>query len=198
MFQRLCILFIASAIVLVGCQQDNQKDTSLSSEEGTNQYVQVKDSQPAKRKNVNNQDLAAHLSHVASKVPNVKDAAAVVAGPYSVVGIDVDKDLDRSRVGSIKYSVLEALRHDPYGKTAVVVADADVTERLRNISDKIGQGHPVQGVVDELSGIVGRYMPDFPISEDQPQEPDQNKEVIPRKDKKKLDDIQKDQSNHNK
>jgi hypothetical protein len=41
-------------------------------------------------------------------------------------------------------------------------------------------------------------MPDFPISENQPQEPDQNKEVIPGKDKKNLDDIQEDQSNQQK
>src|SRR5699024_11699221 len=60
--------------------------------------------------------FADHLANVAGDVPNVKDATAVVAGPYAVVGIDVDKDLDRSRVGTIKYSVTEALQHDPYGK----------------------------------------------------------------------------------
>lgn len=104
-----------------------------------------------------------------------------MAGPYAVVGIDVDKDLDRSRVGSIKYAVLEALQKDPYGKTAVVVADGDVVERIRSMSDKAGQGYPVQGFVDELSAIVGRYMPDFPINEDRPKERDQNKSPYRKK-----------------
>src|SRR5699024_8421603 len=111
-----------------------------------------------------------------------------------VVGIDVDKDLDRSRVGTIKYSVTEALQHDPYGKTAVVVADADVMERLRGMGNKISKGHPVQGVVDELSAIVGRYMPDFPIKEDKQNETDKNKEVITNEDKDKLNDIEDEQT----
>src|SRR5699024_5672262 len=99
------------------------------------------------------------------------------------------------RFGSIKYSVNEALHHDPYGKTAVVVADADVLERLRGMGDKINQGYPVQGVVDELAAIVGRYMPDFPINEDRPQETDQNKQIIPDDEEEHLDNKQKEQSN---
>lgn len=195
MVTRLPLLFFICFLVLMGCQQE--EDNALPSEENTNNgIIQVKDSNPNERRNFSNEQIANHLANVAGDVPNVKDASAVVAGPYAVVGIDVDKDLDRSRVGTIKYSVLEALQHDPYGKTAVVVADADVTERIRQMSDKISQGHPVQGIVDELSAIVGRYMPDFPIDDDQPEERDENKQVIPKKDEKKLDDIQEDQSNH--
>src|SRR5699024_3465294 len=138
--------------------------------------------------------LADHLANVAGDVPNVKDATAVVAGPYAVVGIDVDKDLDRSRVGTIKYSVTEALQHDPYGKTAVVVSDADVMERLRGMGNKISQELPVRGVVDILSSIVGRYRPEFLINEDQSSEPDKNKDVITNEDRDKLNDIEDEQS----
>ncbi|MEN1967010.1 YhcN/YlaJ family sporulation lipoprotein [Lentibacillus sp. N15] len=194
MYLRIFIFLISSIIILTGCQQQND-ETSLPEKEHGNQFTQVKNSHPVKQDNASNKEIADHLADLASNVPNVNNAAAVVAGPYAVVGIDVDKDLDRSRVGTIKYSVTEGLRHDPYGKTAVVVADADVTQRLQNMSDKIGQGHPVHGVVDELSAIVGRYMPDFPIRENQPQEPDQNKKVIPNEEQNKLDDIQRDQSN---
>ncbi|WP_099157955.1 YhcN/YlaJ family sporulation lipoprotein [Virgibacillus ndiopensis] len=194
MYTRLAIVLLGCLLFAVGCQQENQ-DNALPDEGTNNRFLQVENSDPTQQQNLTNRQLADHLAKIASDVPNVHDSAAVVAGPYAVVAIDVDKDLDRSRVGTIKYSVLEALQHDPYGKTAVVVADADVMERIRGMSNKINQGHPVQGVVDELSAIVGRYMPDFPISEDQPDEPDQNKEVIPKKDEKKLDDIQEDQSN---
>src|SRR5699024_3479513 len=174
MYKRIGILLYVSLFLIAGCQQD--KENALPEKGNSDQFIHVKNSDPNQKDSLSNTQLADHLANVAGDVPNVKDATAVVAGPYAVVGIDVDKDLDRSRVGTIKYSVTEALQHDPYGKTAVVVADADVMERLRGMGNKISQGHPVQGVVDELSAIVGRYMPDFPINEDQPREPDQNKD----------------------
>ncbi|MCG1029778.1 YhcN/YlaJ family sporulation lipoprotein [Virgibacillus halodenitrificans] len=189
--QVLIIMF-----VIAGCQQNEEE--ALESKENNQQFLQVKNSEPTDLQNLSNKEIADRLANIASDVPNVRGASAVVAGPYAVVGIDVDKDLDRSRVGTLKYSVSEALYHDPYGKTAVVVADADATERIRNMGNKIKQGHPVQGVVDELAAIVGRYMPDFPIQDDQPVDPDQNKEVLPEEEQKQLDQIQEEQSNHQK
>jgi len=193
MYKRIGILLFVSLFLIAGCQQQD-KENALPEKGNSDQFIHVKNSDANQKDSLSNTQLADHLANVAGDVPNVKDATAVVAGPYAVVGIDVDKDLDRSRVGTIKYSVTEALQHDPYGKTAVVVADADVMERLRGMGNKISQGHPVQGVVDELSAIVGRYMPDFPINEDQPREPDQNKDVIPNKDQDKLNDIEDEQS----
>ncbi len=196
MFSRfifLCASILSLGLVLIGCQQEE----SLPDQENQDPTIQVENSDPGdgQQKNYTNQEIADHLASLAADVPNVNDASSVVAGPYAVVGIDVDKDLDRSRVSTIKYSVAEALHHDPYGKTAVVIADADGMERIRHMADKIQQGHPVQGFVDELSAVVGRYMPEIPINDDQPEEPDQNKEVIPKKDQQELDDIEKDQSN---
>ncbi|MEC5422824.1 YhcN/YlaJ family sporulation lipoprotein [Virgibacillus sp. C22-A2] len=194
---RVAVILIVSIILLVSCQQENREEPLAREEQNNNnRFVQVENSDPVEQQNLNNGEIASHLANIASNVPNVYDAAAVVAGPYAVVGINVDKDLDRSRVGTIKYSVLEALYHDPYGKTAVVVADADVVERIRGMGDKIGQGHPVRGVVDELAAIVGRYMPEFPINNDQPQEPDQNKEILPEEDRQKLEEIEGEQSHH--
>ncbi|SFD83274.1 sporulation lipoprotein, YhcN/YlaJ family [Lentibacillus persicus] len=196
MLLRFIILSFLSMALLIGCQQ-NDKEQSLPEEtEENGRLMQVEDSDPVEQQRLSNTEIAAHLSNVAADVPDVKNATSVVAGPYAVVGIDVDQDLDRSRVGSIKYTVLEALQKDPYGKTAVVVADGDVVERIRSMADKMAQGYPVQGVVDELSAIVGRYMPDFPINEDRPKEGDQNKESIPEEDEQKLDDIEEEQSNH--
>ncbi|TFJ94525.1 YhcN/YlaJ family sporulation lipoprotein [Lentibacillus salicampi] len=195
MLLRLGILSFLCFTLLVGCQQ-NQEEQSLPDETGNNdRFIQVEDSNPVKQQNLSNTEIASHLANVASDVPDVQDAASVVAGPYAVVGIDVDKDLDRSRVGTIKYSVLEALQKDPYGKTAVVVADGDVVERIRSMGDKIAQGYPVQGFIDELSAIVGRYMPDFPINEDRPDEGDQNKKSIPKDKEQQLDDVEENQSN---
>lgn len=192
MKKQLLFIVITICIFLVACQSNNN-DNALPTKNDNNRVTQVKNSSPNTKKNLTNRQVSDHLANVAGKVPNVIDAAALIAGPYAVVGINVDKDLDKSRVGTIKYSVTEALHHDPYGRTAVVVADADITQRLRSMGNKIKQGHPVQGIVDELAAIVGRYIPEVPIKENQPDEPDQNKKVIPKEDKQDLDDIQKDQ-----
>lgn len=196
MYVKLFSLLIACLLLLVGCQQDSDNALPNQDADGNNQLRQVRNSSPESHRNLDNTEIANHLANIASDVPSVNSATAVVAGPYAVVGIDVDKELDRSRVGTIKYSVSEALYHDPYGKTAVVVADADVTERLRIMGQSIQDGRPVQGIVEELAAIVGRYVPDFPIINDRPNEPDQNKEIMENKEEKQLDNIQQKQSNH--
>jgi len=193
MYLRLGVLIIACILLITGCQQNNEEN-NLSTEEPNNQYMQIDNTDQNGRDSLDNEQLATHLANVASNVPNVNNATAIVAGPYAVVGIDVDEHLDRSRVGTIKYSVTEALQHDPYGKTAVVIADGDITERIRLMGMKIRDGYPIQGIVDELSAIVGRYMPDFPINENQPTNPDQNKQIIPSEEKEELDQIEKEQS----
>ncbi|MFD1360210.1 YhcN/YlaJ family sporulation lipoprotein [Lentibacillus salinarum] len=196
MLLRLGIPLFLSLTLLIGCQQNEEEQSLPQETDGDDRFIQVEDSNPVEQEDLSNKEIATHLSNVASDVPDVQNATSVVAGPYAVVGIDVDKDLDRSRVGSIKYSALEALQKDPYGKTAVVVADGDVVERIRSMSDKVAQGYPVQGFIDELSAIVGRYMPDFPINEDRPDEGDQNKQSVPEDEEQQLDDVEEEQSNH--
>ncbi|MUK89570.1 YhcN/YlaJ family sporulation lipoprotein [Ornithinibacillus sp. L9] len=199
MIFRISVL-VASIFLIVGCQQDDTENSLPTQEQDQDErIINVKNSDPREKRDLTNEQIADHLANVASDVPEVDDAVAIVAGPYAVVGIDVQQELDRSRVGTIKYSVLEALQHDPYGKTAVVVADGDVNERIRLMAEKMRQGHPVQGIVDEVSAIVGRYMPDFPIPEDQPETPDINKEILDKENEEdNLDDIQNEQSKNHK
>lgn len=163
---RILILSVA-AITLFACTNNDAQHTNR---EKSNPPVE----QTSDRNNAaSNNEIATHLANIASEVPDVDGAAAVVAGPYAVVGIDVDEKLERQRVGTIKFSVSEALRDDPYGKTAVVVADADTTERIRNMRDQMQDGEPIQGVVDELAEIVGRFMPTFPVEEQTNEEIDE-------------------------
>lgn len=177
--------------VLVGCQ--NEQSAKLEDEGQSNRFLQVENTSPVVDEKTNT-EIANHLANVAGNVPEVNQASAIVAGPYTVVAIDVNEDLDRSRVSSIKYSVSEALYHDPWGKTAVVVADADLMARLRGMGDRMQQGYPIQAVVDELAAIVGRYMPEFPTNDDQPQEPDDNKEVLDENEENQLEEIEDEQS----
>ncbi|MFG6119111.1 MULTISPECIES: YhcN/YlaJ family sporulation lipoprotein [Thalassobacillus] len=186
-------LILTALFALTACQNDDPE--TLQQERDGTEPLMVKDSDPIEKEDRSNQEIAQHLAKLATEVPNVHDATAIVLGPYVVVGIDVDKELDRSRVGTIKYSVGESLKHDPYGKQAVVVADADGVERIRQLNNKLQEGHPIQAISEELSAIVGRYMPEMPIDDDRPEEPDPNKESVPEREEQKLDEIEEEQSN---
>jgi len=185
--------FILIGMLLISCNQNNN---AAPEQKNDNIMVEQSSYEENQDQTLNNQQIASHLATVATEVPDVKDAAAVVAGPYAVVGIDIDEATERQRVGMIKYSVNEALHKDPYGKTAVVVADADMMERIREMGNKVQQGHPVAGIVDELSEIVSRYMPTFPVPDNRPEDEDENKQKIPEEEQDNLEDIQKEQSNH--
>ena|SRR5690625_2432060 len=188
-FRNLLIMFFVF-FILASCTQNNTMP-----KQQTNENIAVEQSSYEENQTLNNQQIASHLATIAIDVPNVNDAAAVVAGPYAVVGIDIDETTERQHVGTIKYSVSEALRYDPYGKTAVVVADADMMERIREMGNKLQQGHPVSGVVDELSEIVSRYMPTFPVEENRPQDSDENEPKLRDNEEEDMKDIQKEQSN---
>ena len=147
------------------------------------------------------QEIASHLVELTTSVPHVEDATAVVLGGYAFVGIDVDANMERSQVGTVKYSVLEALKDDPYGAQAVVVADPDIVQRLREIGADIENGEPIQGILNELSDITGRIMPDIPehLEETTPKNATEKpKNQVNPQQKKQLDKEQHDQSNQQK
>ncbi len=117
------------------------------------------------------QERAQRLVRLAKQVPQVKGATAVVIGNIAVVGIDVVQSLDRSRVGTIKYTVAEALKEDPQGARAAVTADADINQRLREMNDEIRNGRPIAAFGQELADIFGRIMPQLPRDVEQREQP---------------------------
>lgn len=60
-------------------------------------------------------EQADHLAKIARRVNGVANANCVVLGNTAIVGIDVDGKLERADVGTIKYSVAEAIHKDPDG-----------------------------------------------------------------------------------
>ncbi|WP_458123441.1 YhcN/YlaJ family sporulation lipoprotein [Paenibacillus sp. Z3-2] len=123
---------------------------------------------------MSNEKRINHLKALAKQVEGVEDANCVILGNTAVVGIDVDGELERARVGTIKYSVAEALRKDPEGVDSIVTADADVTERIKEIGEHIRQGHPISGFASELADMVGRIIPQLPKDVKVRQNPDEH------------------------
>lgn len=155
------LTFVLVVGLMTGCGQ-NGDHASSSSQEKDPSKIRVQQSVPEKPEIQNSKQVAKRLENIASSIPQVQSAHCVVLGNTAIVGINVAGDLDRSRVGTIKYSVAEALRKDPYGVHALVTADMDLAARLREIRQDIGNGHPISGFADELSDIIGRIIPQLP------------------------------------
>lgn len=181
------ILFVCAIIGIAGCQ-NNQNNN-----DGTN----ITDISYKNEKTKTPNEIARHLVDVANSVPDVNDATALVIGQYAIVGIDVNKDLDRSRVGTIKYTVSEALKNDPYSVNAIVTADTDITERIRKVQQHMQNGRPVEGILEELSEIVNRLMPEAPgaLTDDDVQTPENTNDR--QLNKREERDLKKQQNRQN-
>ncbi|WP_147531853.1 YhcN/YlaJ family sporulation lipoprotein [Bacillus marasmi] len=190
---------IVIAIILVGCGAQN----NAANDERQN-LVKVKNSTIQDVDRETGQKVSKHLVDLATSVPNVRDATAVVIGNYAVVGIDVDQNIDRSQVGSIKYSVAESLKNDPHGAKAVVIADPDLTARLKEVAADVRAGNPISGIMNELSDISGRLMPEVPADMIEPRAKngknatENPKKEMDKQDSKQLEKEQDDQSKHHK
>ncbi|WP_077211390.1 YhcN/YlaJ family sporulation lipoprotein [Bacillus dakarensis] len=189
---------LAAAIIFItGCNANNQAGDDQNNGQQT---INVKNSTVESVDRDTGQKVSQHLVDLATSIPNVNDATAVVLGRYAIVGIDVKEDIERSQVGSIKYSVAESLKKDPHGARAIVVADPDITARLEEIQEDIRSGAPIQGIINELADISGRLMPEIPADIIDPNVKkntvNQPNDKLNNNEKQKLENQQEEQSNH--
>lgn len=191
------ILLLICFALVSGCNNNNE---ARKNEESN--LVTVKNQVIEKDDKRSSEEIAQNLVKLASSVPNVNDATALVIGNVAVVGIDVNSKIDRSRVGTIKYSVAESLKDDPHGANAVVIADPDANVRLREMAKEIKQGRPISGIMNELSAMVGRLMPELPadiFEQDRTAPTETNsKNQLPQNKENELEKEQQDQSNKQK
>jgi YhcN/YlaJ family sporulation lipoprotein len=186
---------ISVLLLLAACNgQNNAKDDEDHKVKVQNSAIEEVDRQSG-------QKISRHLVNLTTHIPNVDDAAAVVVGRYAIVGIDVNDNMERSEVDTVKYTVAEALKKDPHGARAIVVADPDITARLKEISLDIQNGQPIQGIFNELSDITGRVIPEVPADmiEPQTESPTEDpKKQLNKQEGKQLEKDQEKQSNYQK
>lgn len=170
---RILPLLLSIFILLAGCNVGPKKEAQ-SSQNNQHQPFEAQQTIPQKPEIKNPEEVTDRLVDLVERIPGVQSANCVVLGNTAIVGINVSGDLDRSRVGVVKYTVSEALRKDPYGVHAFVTADIDIANRLREIQKEIRNGRPISGFAEELAAIIGRMMPQLPkdviINEQQPEE----------------------------
>lgn len=166
-------LFIAFAGVFGACSGGDQTVPEANQADQTYE-VRVQQSAPNTDEG-RSQATEDRLEQLAEGIREVKHANCVIMGNTAIVGIDVGGDIERSRVGTIKYAVAEALRKDPVGINAIVTADMDLNHRLQEIREEMSNGRPLQGIAEELADIIGRIVPQLPRDTEQnepaPKEP---------------------------
>ncbi|GAA4715392.1 YhcN/YlaJ family sporulation lipoprotein [Brevibacillus fulvus] len=179
------VAILSLCLIVTACNSANQPPAAnQSAPQQSNpqapQTQRVQQTEPRPDYNQSSQATAQRLVQLASSVRNVQDATAVVFGKWAVVGIDVGANMDRSDVGITKYSVAEALKEDPQGANALVTADPDIVQRLREMSADIANGRPIAGFAEELADIVGRIIPQAPRSVQRREQPptQQNQEGV--------------------
>ncbi|KIY21230.1 MULTISPECIES: YhcN/YlaJ family sporulation lipoprotein [Mesobacillus] len=190
------ITAISLVLLLTACNGQNR-----ANDNDNNQRVKVQNSTVEGVDRQSGQKISRHLVNLTTTIPDVDDAAAVVIGRYAIVGIDVNDNMERSEVDTVKYTVAEALKKDPDGATAMVVADPDITARLKEIGKDIQSGQPIMGILNELADITGRVMPEVPADMIDPQTKSPTEEPKKRLDqgeKKQLEKDQQKQSNYHK
>jgi YhcN/YlaJ family sporulation lipoprotein len=191
---------IALMLLVSGCNGGNQNNVAQNSNQDQH-IVKVKNSNIPEVDRKTGQDIAKHLVNLTTSLPNVNDATAVVLGPFAIVGIDVNENVERSQVGSIKYTVAESLKNDPHGARAVVVADPDLTARLKEVQEDIKNGKPIQGIMNELADISGRLIPEIPadiIDKNTKKGVEDPKKQLNQNERQKLENKQDEQSNYHK
>jgi len=190
-------ILLLSFLIITGCNQD-QGASNTQKNDGNETPINVKNSVEEHVDRKTGQEISKHLVELATQIPEVNDATAVVLGQFAVIGIDVNSKLDRNKVETIKYTVAESLMHDPFGARAIVIADADTNVRLREMANEIQEGRPVVGILDELAAIVGRVVPEVPseiLDNQQKQPTEQSKNQLNDQEEKSLEKVQQDQSN---
>ncbi|WP_254656535.1 YhcN/YlaJ family sporulation lipoprotein [Bacillus thermotolerans] len=191
------------AAFLFGCAQNNNAEIGVNSEQPADdqapRQVQVKNSEPNDTQQLSMRESSRLLADTARRIPGVQDATAVTWGSYAVVGIDVDANLDRTEVGSIKYAVAEGLKDQTHGKEAVVVADPDLYARLKEVGQDMENGQPLEGIANELADIAGRAMPEVPGEQNEhhtDQSTEDPKKQLSPNERQELEKQQEEQSNH--
>lgn len=191
--------YIFLLLIIAGCQMGPAQEdphTGQRQIEGQRAVDQTADDDHHAQVGRDGDAVAKHLVELATSLPEINDATAIVIGDFAIVGIDVDSEIDRSDVGSIKYQVAEAFQDDPLGANAFVVADPDINVRLREMQADIERGRPIAGIMDELAGIVGRLMPIVPGPEHRVDDPtDTNDDRLDEGEQRLLERKQDKQTN---
>ncbi|HEX3031074.1 MAG TPA: YhcN/YlaJ family sporulation lipoprotein [Bacillota bacterium] len=114
---------------------------------------------PAPATTAQARDAAADISTKVAKISGVNKSYVVVVGNVALIGLDIKKDVQGSKVTAIKKEAAKIARQDTRIVSATVAEDADTVTRIRNISTGIGKGRPISEFFKQINEIFTRVQP---------------------------------------
>src|SRR5690625_512276 len=95
-------LIMFTLILCVSCSQNEAEPRNKTQQQTNVEPINHQDNHT-----LSNEQIASHLATIATKVPNVNDAAAIVAGPYAVVGMKINELIKKKRNGTLNNHVVK-------------------------------------------------------------------------------------------
>ncbi|MFS0782446.1 YhcN/YlaJ family sporulation lipoprotein [Bacillus sp. 1P06AnD] len=149
--------FLVLLLIAGGCQMNN-KDAGDNNR--TNDSTEQNQGNVNTMDNDDSQKASTALKEAVRKVPEVQNVETIVLGPYSFIAVDVDQNLDKEKVAQVKQQVADAVKNEKDGQNALIVADPDILASLKKVGNDIAAGKPVTGILEELSDIAQRIVPE--------------------------------------
>lgn len=106
------------------------------------------------------EDMAENAVDAAGDVEGVAAANVVVLGNTALIGVDLDKDIEKEKVDDIKNKIDQAVKEkDKRIKNTSITADPDLATRIKKVTTGISEGRPISESWDELTDIFKRMTP---------------------------------------
>ena len=105
-------ILLLSFLIITGCNQD-QGASNTQKNDGNETPINVKNSVEEHVDRKTGQEISKHLVELATQIPEVNDATAVVLGQFAVIGIDVNSKLDRNKVETINFAKKRINKFNP-------------------------------------------------------------------------------------
>ncbi|MDA8226997.1 MAG: YhcN/YlaJ family sporulation lipoprotein [Desulfitobacterium hafniense] len=114
---------------------------------------------PGPRTQVQARDAADDIADKVAAVRGVNKASVVVVGNVALIGLDLDKDVEKGQTEAIREKAANEAKDDPRIVNAVVETDPDSVGRIQKIADGVRKGRPITEFFDEIGEFFNRLKP---------------------------------------
>ncbi|MHB8170235.1 MAG: YhcN/YlaJ family sporulation lipoprotein [Thermincolia bacterium] len=114
---------------------------------------------PGPRTQVQARDAADDIADKVATVRGVNKASVVVVGNVALIGLDLDKDVEKAQTEAIRERAATQAKDDPRIVNAVVESDPDSVARIQKIADGVRKGRPISEFFTEIGEFFNRLKP---------------------------------------
>ena len=114
---------------------------------------------PNPRTQAQARDAADNIADRVAAVRGVNKASVVIVGNVALIGLDLDKDVEKGQTEAIRERAATQAKDDPRIVNAVVESDPDSVARIQKIADGVRKGRPISEFFTEIGEFFNRLKP---------------------------------------